>query len=96
MEQDQAKHHLKEHRVEKGGLETTDSSLTPLLAVCGQGWPSQTQTPPLTIYLLSHPLHFASSAAQNTKYGSQLTVPFAFYLTALIFIHSNHHQPVQI
>ncbi len=40
MEQDQAKHYLKEYGVEKGGLETTDSSLTPvfvLLAVCGQG-----------------------------------------------------------
>lgn len=31
MEHDQAKHYLKEYGVEKGGLETTDSSLTPVL-----------------------------------------------------------------
>lgn len=31
MDQDQAKHYLKAYRVEKGGLVTTDSSITPVL-----------------------------------------------------------------
>lgn len=31
MEHDQAKHYLKEYGVEKGGLETTDSNVTPVL-----------------------------------------------------------------
>ena len=39
--------------VETAWLETTDSSFNRCLVlwtVCGQGWPSQTQTPPLNIY----------------------------------------------